>query len=320
VTSPNKIDPKYKTNHDNEAIVGLDHELFPNFAVTAAYTHRHSTDFGWTPRIGMTPADFTAKAPITKNGYTAIVYTPNAGPVAATGGGRILTNRPGYARDYNGFELSLVKRLSSKWMARAAFSWMDWKEHYGAGSVLNPTRTDSGTNTNGVVVASGPQVEGGQYVPRSGGSGKGDTFFGAKWQLTANALVQLPWNVELAGSLFGKQGFPRPIIIQTSAGGDGTIRVLAIGTNKVPTTGQDLTATGKIDDVRFPNLWNLDLRLAKNLKIAGSTQLQLVADLFNALNNNVELHRVRNANASTFNRLDEVLSPRVVRFGVRLQF
>jgi hypothetical protein len=45
-----------------------------------------------------------------------------------------------------------------------------------------------------------------------------------------------------------------------------------------------------------------------------------VADLFNVLNNDVELNRVRNAASSTFNRLDEVLSPRVVRFGLRLQF
>jgi hypothetical protein len=320
VTSPNKIDPNYKTNHDHEAIIGLDHELFPNFAVTAAYTYRRADDFGWTPRIGMTSADFTARPAVTRNGYTAVAYGPNAGPVAASGGGRILTNRAGYTRNYNGLELSLVKRLSNKWMARAAFSWMDWTEDYGQGSVVNPTHTDSLTNTNGVSVASGPQVNGGQYVPRSGGSGKGDIFYGAKWQLSANALVQLPWGVELAGSVYGKQGFPRPMIIQTSAGGDGNVRVLAVGTNKVPSTGQDLTATGKLDDVRYPNLWDLDLRLAKNVKIAGSTQLQLVADVFNVLNNDVELNRVRNAASSAFNRLDEVLSPRVVRFGVRLQF
>jgi hypothetical protein len=42
--------------------------------------------------------------------------------------------------------------------------------------------------------------------------------------------------------------------------------------------------------------------------------------LFNALNNNVELNRTRQANSSAFNRLDEVLSPRVLRFGLRLSF
>ena len=45
--------------------------------------------------------------------------------VAATGGGRILTNRPDYERKFNGVELSLIKRLANKWMMRAAFSWND---------------------------------------------------------------------------------------------------------------------------------------------------------------------------------------------------
>jgi hypothetical protein len=96
--------------------------------------------------------------------------------------------------------------------------------------------------------------------------------------------------------------------------------VLAVGTNKVPATGQALTATGAMDDVRYPNLWDLDLRLAKNIKLGGTSSFQVVADLFNVLNNDVELNRVRNAASGAFNRLDEVLSPRVVRFGVRLQF
>jgi hypothetical protein len=320
VTSPNKIDPNYKTNHDNEFIVGLDRELFANFAVTAAYTYRKANDLSWTPRINMTSADYTQAAPITRNGFTAIVFKPNAGPVAATGGGRILTNRNGYDRKYSGVELSLIKRLSNKWMARAAFSWMDWTEDYSPSAIQNPTKTDTNANTNGVGGFAGPQVSGGHYAPRSGGSGKGDVFFGAQWQVTANALYQLPWNFEVAGSLFGKQGFARPIIIQTSAGGDGTLRVIAIGTNTVTTTGQSMNATGKIDDVRYPNLWDLDLRLAKNFKLSGNTSFQVVADAFNVFNAGTELARVRNAAASSFNRLDEQLSPRVFRFGLRLQF
>jgi len=78
------------------SILGLDRELFPNFAVTAAYTYRHSTDFSWHPRIGMTSADFTARAPVTLRGYTAQAYAPSAAGIALSGGGRILANRPGY--------------------------------------------------------------------------------------------------------------------------------------------------------------------------------------------------------------------------------
>ena len=47
--------PELPREHDNEFIVGLDHELGGNFAVGAAYTWRKVTDIpGWFPRIGMT--------------------------------------------------------------------------------------------------------------------------------------------------------------------------------------------------------------------------------------------------------------------------
>jgi hypothetical protein len=72
--------------------------------------------------------------------------------------------------------------------------------------------------------------------------------------------------------------------------------------------------------VGYENLWNVDFRLAKNLKLGGSMNAVMTADLFNAFNANTELNRVRNVGSSTFGRLDELLSPRVVRFGMRLQF
>ena len=90
--SSNTIDPDYHANHDNEFIVGLDRELAPNLAVSAAYTCR-TTDLAWNPRIGMTSADYTA-TPFTveRNGptYTGTQYSPDAAKVAATANGRIL--------------------------------------------------------------------------------------------------------------------------------------------------------------------------------------------------------------------------------------
>src|SRR5262249_18056909 len=109
---PNRIDPNYKANHDNEAIVGLDHDLFATFAVSAAYAYRKGSDVtGWTPRIGASAADYIANAPLTARGFTARSFSPTAGLLAATQGGRLLTNRPDYSRSYNGVELTLMKRL-----------------------------------------------------------------------------------------------------------------------------------------------------------------------------------------------------------------
>jgi hypothetical protein len=301
--SPNTIDPDFKAPTDYEVIVGIDREVLPDFAVGASYTWRRANDLrGYYQRLGLTSADYTANPPETSNGYTAQTWSPDPDKVAAVGGGDMLMNRPDYHQGYNGIELTAFKRLSNKWMARVAFAWMDWKEYYdGPNAYQNPTRTDTFTNCSG---CAGPLVDGGQYIERSGGSGKGDIFYNAKWQLTANALYQLPAGFEVAAALFARQGFARPIVLRLGAGDDGRLRALA---------------TEALDSERYPDLWNLDLRLAKNFKF-GRANLNIAADLFNVFNSNTELNRIRQANSSTFNRLDEILSPRILRLGARLSF
>jgi len=181
LTSPNKLDPNYHANHDNEVIVGLDHELMPNFSIGGAYTWRRTDGWPtWQPRIGLTQADYSVVSTPSIGGHTATIYAPNPALVDATGSGRITpTNRPDYHSSYNGFEFTLNKRLSNRWMARTALSINSWTEHYDAAdAVQNPTRSDS---TNGGLW-SGPQVNGWQIAPRSSGSGKGDLFYNARWR------------------------------------------------------------------------------------------------------------------------------------------
>jgi hypothetical protein len=304
----NQLASNYSANIGNEAIVGIDRELIPDFAVNLAYTYRHESDIiEWEQRLGLTTANYTMGTPVTANGYSAVAFSPDPTLVAASNGGSILENRPDYHTTYNGVELSLVKRLSHKWMARVAFAYMDWAEYYdGPGSVQNPTRTDVTYIPLGEAFSTaGPQVNGGQFVPRSAGSGKGDIFYSPKWQMSANALYQLPWNTEILGSLFSRQGYPEPIILNLNAGGDGTLRALA---------------TPAVDTVRYPNLWDLDLRLAKNFRFGQSGSASFIFDCFNVFNSNTVLNVTRSADSPVFGEINELLSPRIFRFGVRLGF
>ena len=76
----------------------------------------------------------------------------------------------------------------------------------------------------------------------------------------------------------------------------------------------------ELDTERHPDVYNLDLRLAKNIRL-GSTTLILSAELFNVLNNNVVLYQNFTASGvATFGRFEEILSPRIARFGVRYTF
>src|SRR5439155_1213816 len=87
--------------------------------------------------------------------FTAIPWLLDDTGVANATGGLLLTNRPDYHRNFNGLELSLAKRLSNKWMARAAFSYNDWKEYFGPGAIQDPTKT-----------APDPQIDGGRGLQR----------------------------------------------------------------------------------------------------------------------------------------------------------
>jgi Carboxypeptidase regulatory-like domain/TonB-dependent Receptor Plug Domain len=309
-SSPNTIDPNYHASKDNEVVVGIDRELGGNFAVGGAYTWRKVTDVaGWFPRIGMTSADFIAHAPVSANGYTAQIFSPNDDLVAAHAGGRILTNRPDYSTGYNGAELTLTKRMSNKWFARAGFSYMDWHENLeGPNAIQNPTRTNKTGGQAGATQTSlgGPGVDGGQIAPKSGGSGKGDIFYNARWQFVFNALYQLPANFEIGTSIFGRQGYVFPVSLRISGTGElGQDGVLAVPT---------------IDDQRYGSVWDADFRLANNIKLGGNASMQVTADLFNAFNSGTILARTRFATSSAFRVPTDVLAPRILRIGLRFNF
>lgn len=313
-STPDRIDPDYKANIDHEFIVGVDRELMPNLALNVAYTWRRSNRItAWNPRNGLVSDNYSANERVTlqalERTFVAQTFTPDGNLVAANPG-RIVTNRPDYHRGYNGFELSLIKRLSNKWMARAAFSYMDWKEHFdGPASVQNPTSTEPRDGTHG-----GPLIDGGPVALRSYGD-KGDVYFNSKWQFNASALYQLPAGFEVAGNVYGRQGNPFVAIMRLPTGNDGNLRALA---------------TPALDTIRLDNLWTFDLRAAKNMRLGPTVTLGLTLDVFNVFNRSTVLQRTRQVNAlddqdnqivsNAFFQPLELLNPRIARIGVRLGF
>jgi hypothetical protein len=198
-------------------------------------------------------------------------------------------------------------------MARAAFSWNDWNESwdgtpYSLGSDDgNPTPTDTD-----------PLVNGGPVTFLSGGSGKASFYTNVPWQFTANALYQFPWGVDVSGNVFGRKGGAYPVTLRLSGGRDGQNQALA---------------TPEIDSQRYDDLWNVDLRLAKTVKFGKDAGVTLSAEWFNVFNSSLVLSRSRQANTATFvnaqqgadisggrGRMEEIISPSIFRFGVRLFF
>jgi hypothetical protein len=274
----------------------------PNLAVQVNYTYSRTTNHPYTPFIGLTAADYTLGTPLTGtlpdgSSFNVPIYIPDQAKVVAVGGGRLLTNWPDYYTYFNGLEMAVNKRMSDRWMMRLGLAFNNPREHYGQ----SPPVTDNGQPTRSDTF---PLISGGQWAPRSSGSGSGDVFVNQRWNFNLNGAYQLPWDLEVAGNLFGKQGTPLPIYRNTSLGRDGTVRVLV---------------TPELDTFRFDNLWDVDLRISKNVKMARGS-FQIIGDIFNLLNANTEITRERNLDATNFRALASNLSPRVLRLGARLSF
>lgn len=303
VTSANRIDPDFRAPISMGVIIGVDREVVADLALSVNYTYSRVTNHPMTPFIGLTTTDWAPTAPLTGTtadgvAYNIPLFIPDGTKVAAAGGGRNLTNFSDYATTFNGLEVSMTKRMSNRWMARVAGAWNNPQEQYDMSVPVNddgnPTRTDTF-----------PLISGGQWAPRSGGSGSGDVFVNQRWNFNANGAYQLKWAMEVAGNLFAKQGTPYPYFRNAALGREGTVRILL---------------NPELDSIRFKTLWDLDLRWSKSVKLGTRGSLQVIADLFNVLNSNTEITRERNAAATTFRVLGSNLSPRILRFGARLGF
>jgi hypothetical protein len=302
----NQLDPDYRAPRDLELLGGIDRELAPNFALGLTYTYRRTTHTPYASYLGVNGSDWVPCDGISSNGYSVPCLDlgpANAAALEAASGGLLLSNRPDYHRSYSGIEVTAVKRLSNRWMGRLGFGYNNWTESFdGTGGIQNPLPVvydNYGYQSWGSTVLADPKKSGGQVGYLSVGSGT-LYWMPSKWQLSANALYQLGKGFEIAGNLYGRQGYIRPISI--TVGNTFNDSVLAVG----------------LGDQRLPDIWNLDMRLAWN-KGLGKAQLNLTADVFNVFNSGTVLRRVDAADGA-FDRIDQILNPLLVRFGARLSF
>jgi hypothetical protein len=75
----------------------------------------------------------------------------------------------------------------------------------------------------------------------------------------------------------------------------------------------------EIDTFRYPNLWNTDVRVARQFQV-DRLRVRAIFDVFNVMNANTALVRVSDVTSTTLNALAQNLSPRIARVGVVIGF
>ena len=306
-------DKNLKAPHTDELLLGLERELGSDMVVGVTGTYRKFRDLiSEDPEKHQGQGDFYTQADyvFVKNISGTL---PNGGPSynvpfydlapgEPTPIYRVYRNRPDYSQQYKGVELTLTKRMANRWMMRGNVTFQDWTQSAGANAFRDPTHIRDGNGCN--------NCDGGLVVQGSGtGSGAfGGVYINSKWGYNLTGAYQIPViETSLGFNLTGRQGYPIPYAIRVGSS-EGNKQVLA---------------EGSVDPVRQPNLNNLDLRLAKDVRI-GRAGFTLSADVFNVLNSHTILQRNVDAYHSTWktkeNQITEILSPRVFRLGVRLTF
>ena len=277
------IDPDLKNDRTREAIVGIDHELMANFGVQVNYIYRKYDRFTYTPQLNQATSDYQPVTNTEACGNDQCpqpTYTYTYYTLPYRLSADEALTNDPFYRTNHSVEFVARKRISNNWMMNGSVVLQRTRGFYPEGRVNDPTNT--------------PFLD-----------GKDDNARNARWVAKLMGMYAFPGGINVSGFLNAREGFPRGLEVRspTRPNGLGTIDVY----------------TEDYGETRYDPMMLVDLRAEKwfnigRLRFAGSV------DLFNAFNSDVVLERENRIDSSVFNRIEEVVVARVVRFGVRMNF
>ena len=324
-----------------ELLVSFERELFADFAASINFTMRRYDNFDlnmtyypsskgytgalanliidpskpptqgpWYVPAGTIPSSVTIGNKTYSTGgasgrkfYQPASYYPTAGTPYA------MMRKSDSYNSYTGVDLVVTKRLSHKWYMNASFTWQDQRNHWGS-DFFDPTNQWMSDDK--------------PYGMWGGGaSGKVSVLMYTSWMAKVSAMYQLPFDINLSGTFNAREGWKIP---------NGFWLQNDTAPNPYNTWTYIATQTDVTDSL--PTFYNFTLRLEKMVRV-GEGRLYFMADVFNLLNS-ATVNRAYDAyfgdayfangvqydswTNPTNRRLNEILNPRVVRFGVRFQF
>jgi hypothetical protein len=316
LVDPDVTDPGLDAPLTTELVFNVEHALLPEFVIGLTVTARNVEDILETRSLLRDPLTGQVRT-ITRNDYVADGSLVGSIPGGISGGSAQSYNVPVFAlandfdftggslllngsreRDYFGGAVTFTKRLANRWMLRGyvQFGEAEWDVPQEYLDNSNPNRSTGGGDRDGDL-----------FLTRETGSGKGERFLQSTWTSNLTGMYQVapdrPWGFNLSASVQAREGYPTPFFdtIQTSDGSNRSIGVL-----------------DDFDDYRLDDLTTADLRIEKEFALTSAVNFTFGLDVFNVTNEGTELSRIRDLSASTRFFLNDNVSPRIYRLGVRL--
>ena len=312
-THPNRVDSDFEAPTTDELILAIEHALMPEFVIGASATFRNISDVVELERLVID--ENGVLRPHQRSDYEVdrilTATLPNGEQVdvpfflfrdgITDTGGRFLTNGD-REQDYQGLSVFFTKRLSNRWMLRGNVTFQDWEW-----DVPESEREDPN------IYVGGGYDDGGAVLQGSGtGSGsKGGVYINAGWSYSVTGMYQIApdrnWGFNVSAALSGREGYPVPYFF----GRVGGFAEGALNTN--------VQATGDADAFQLDDVHLVDLRVEKEFGF-NDFNFTVGLELFNAFNDSTVLQRQHRLNVGTSDFVQEILSPRIFRAGLRFRF
>jgi hypothetical protein len=284
-----QLDAETRAPRTDEYSIGVDREVGRRLALSIAYVRKAGSDFiGWTDVGGQYREEMRSLP----DGRTLPVFV-----IANSTANRrfLLTNPAEYSLTYNGLVMAAEKRRSSGWQAFGSYTWS----------------RATGLQPSGGATAAGPQV--------STIAGSPFLTFGQDPNNLTNARGRLPND--------------RPHMLRVMGSVDVPRTGLAVAANVQHFSGKPWAATAQIalpqgdqrifieprGSRRLSSQTLVDVRLSRPISFGGSTRVELLLDVLNALNDTAEEGiATDNLFSLNFGQPTAFVDPRRAMVGVRL--
>jgi hypothetical protein len=284
-----RMDSDVSRPYSDEMNIGLDHELFPNFAVSVSYHRRqHRDGLGVVDNARPASAYTTVtRTYVDPEGQTQTIALQNLNSALVNSRDRVITNVDVLKSDYNGISLSFNKRMSNKWQMLGGATFQKHEGFVHGGTFLNPGTSNDLNDPNYLLNRDRSAV-----------------FTDIPWSFNLAGSYQLPYEMAFSGKYGARAGSPLMRTLRVTGlnqTGTQTIWVLPRGEDRTEAV------------TKF-----VDVRLSKKFTF-GVSRFEGTLDIFNLLNANHVLEQNEGL-GSTFARPSRIITPRIIRFGVTTRF
>jgi hypothetical protein len=301
IPAANEVDSDIELPLTDEITVGFQRELARDLVVGAHFIYRKDKRLIDDVNVGV-PFEQYEEVVALDPGLDLVPGTTDDRPITVFNQspeslGRdsfVLTNPEGLDGSYTGLMLEGRKRFANRWQMLASLTFSrsmgflpgpGWEMNEGSGFA-----TPLFANPNTLINAEGRTFWDRSYVFRV--SGSYSDFYGFK----------------LGGSLRAQTGQPLYRSINVAGGIDGT--PLNQGVIEVLADSQGF--------MRHPRVFLMDIRAEREFALGKYGRLGLIGDVFNLTNANTVTEIAQRGRL--FGVINKILSPRVIRIGVRYRF